>query len=105
MNLIILFPDGCNPIGIKDRKDKEGIIKIDTTQLKELKDKFKNWKGPKEWFWLFIKMCYYDVGIRIPFYMTPSQIGQILTYQIDNYSDNCQSFLFFNVYLILIVYY
>ena len=43
-----LTPDGCNPIGIEERKDKDGKIIIGTTQLKELKDKFENWKGPKE---------------------------------------------------------
>ena len=42
-----LVPDGCNPIGIEKRTDKDGKIIIGTTQLKELKDKFENWKGPK----------------------------------------------------------
>jgi len=42
-----LTPDGCNPIGIEDRTDKDGKIIIGTSQLKELKDKFENWKGPK----------------------------------------------------------
>lgn len=42
-----LTPDGCNPIGIEDRTDKDGKIIIGTEQLKGLKDKFENWKGPK----------------------------------------------------------
>ena len=42
-----LVPDGCNPIGITDRKDSKDTITIGTKQLQELKDKFKNWKGPK----------------------------------------------------------
>ena len=42
-----LTPDGCNPIGIEDRKDKDGKIIIGTKQLKELKSKFENWQGPK----------------------------------------------------------
>ena len=42
-----LTSGGCNPIGIKERKDKDGIITIGTKQLKELKSKFENWKGPK----------------------------------------------------------
>lgn len=42
-----LIPDGCNPIGIEERKDEDGIITIGTEQLKNLKDKFENWKGPK----------------------------------------------------------
>ena len=42
-----LSPDGCNPIGIEERTDKDGIIIIGTEQLKKLKDKFQNWKGPK----------------------------------------------------------
>ena len=42
-----LSPDGCNPIGIEERSDKEGKIIIGTKQLKNLKDKFENWKGPK----------------------------------------------------------
>ena len=42
-----LTPNGCNPIGIEERIDKEGKITIGTKQLKELKNKFENWKGPK----------------------------------------------------------
>ena len=42
-----LTPDGCNPIGIEERIDKDGKITIGTKQLKELKNKFENWKGPK----------------------------------------------------------
>ena len=42
-----LTPDGCNPIGIEKREDIDGIIIIGTEQLKKLKDKFENWKGPK----------------------------------------------------------
>ena len=43
-----LTPDGCNPIGIEERIDKDGKITIGTEQLKGLKDKFENWKGPKK---------------------------------------------------------
>ena len=42
-----LTPDGCNPIGVEDRTDKDGKITIGTDQLKQLKNKFENWKGPK----------------------------------------------------------
>ena len=42
-----LEPDGCNPIGIEKRTDKDGKIIIGTEQLKELKDKFENWRGPR----------------------------------------------------------
>ena len=42
-----LEPDGCNPIGIEDRKDEDGKIIIGTEQLKNIKNKFENWKGPK----------------------------------------------------------
>ena len=42
-----LVPDGCNPIGIENRIDKDGKIIIETKQLNLLKDKFANWKGPK----------------------------------------------------------
>ena len=37
----------CNPIGIKDRTDVDGKIIIGTNQLKELKGKFIDWRGPK----------------------------------------------------------
>ena len=42
-----LVEDGCNPIAVEDKQTKDGIIIIGTKQLKELKDKFENWKGPK----------------------------------------------------------
>ena len=42
-----LSPDGCNPIGIEERNDVDGKIIIGTEQLKQLRDKFENWKGPK----------------------------------------------------------
>ena len=38
---------GCNPIAIQDKKTQDGIITIGVDQLKELKDKFQNWNGPK----------------------------------------------------------
>lgn len=42
-----LESDGCNPIAVEDKHTKDEIITIGTKQLKELKDKFENWKGPK----------------------------------------------------------
>ena len=36
-----------NPILIKDKETKDGIITIGTKQLNNLKDKFANWDGPK----------------------------------------------------------
>ena len=42
-----LEEDGCNPIAVEDKHTKDGIITIGTKQLKELKTKFENWKGPK----------------------------------------------------------
>ena len=42
-----LTPNGCNPIGIEDRIDEDGKIIVGTEQLKQLKNKFENWKGPK----------------------------------------------------------
>ena len=39
--------NGCNPIGIEDRINQDGKIIIGTEQLKTLKNKFENWKGPK----------------------------------------------------------
>ena len=42
-----LKKNGCNPIGIEERTDEEGKIIIGTEQLRNLKDKFENWKGPK----------------------------------------------------------
>lgn len=42
-----LVEDGCNPIAVEDKQTKDGIIIIGTNQLKELKGKFENWKGPK----------------------------------------------------------
>ncbi len=52
---------------------------------------------------MVIKMCYYDVGTRIPFYVTPSQTGQILAYQIDNYSETTSEFLYVLVRNIVIL--
>lgn len=42
-----LEEDGCNPISIEEIEDKGNKIIIGTKQLKKLKDKFVNWKGPK----------------------------------------------------------
>ena len=42
-----LVEDGCNPIAIEDKQTKDGVITIGTKQLKKLKNKFENWKGPK----------------------------------------------------------
>ena len=42
-----LEKDGCNPIEIEDLTRNKGKIIIGTEQLKELKVKFENWKGPK----------------------------------------------------------
>ena len=42
-----LEEDGCNPIAVRERIDEDGVIKIGVEQLKELKDTFANWKGPK----------------------------------------------------------
>ena len=42
-----LEPDGCNPIGIEERKDTEDTITISVKQLQKLKNKFINWEGPK----------------------------------------------------------
>lgn len=42
-----LVEDGCNPIAIEDKQTRDGVITIGTKQLKELKDKFENWKGPR----------------------------------------------------------
>lgn len=42
-----LTEDGCNPIAIEDKETKDGVITIGVEQLKELKSKFENWKGPK----------------------------------------------------------
>lgn len=42
-----LEEDGCNPITIEDLTDEGDIIKIGIKQLEDLKDKFKDWKGPK----------------------------------------------------------
>ena len=43
-----LSTDGCNPIEIEEREDKDGKIIIGTKQLNKLKDKFENWEGPKK---------------------------------------------------------
>ena len=42
-----LEEDGCNPISIEEMKDDGNKIIIGTIQLKGLKEKFVNWKGPK----------------------------------------------------------
>ena len=42
-----LVDNGCNPIQVEDKQTKDGIITIKTEQLKNLKDRFENWKGPK----------------------------------------------------------
>jgi uncharacterized membrane protein len=42
-----LVEDGCNPIAVEDKQIKDGIISIGTKQVKELKDKFENWKEPR----------------------------------------------------------
>ena len=41
-----LVDDGCNPIAIEDKTETDNEILIGTEQLKKLKEKFKNWKGP-----------------------------------------------------------
>lgn len=42
-----LDKDGdCYPIKVEERKDEDGQIIIGTKQLKDLKDRFKNWGGP-----------------------------------------------------------
>lgn len=41
-----LVDDGCNPIAIEDKIDEDNEILIGTEQLKNLKEKFENWKGP-----------------------------------------------------------
>lgn len=46
-NLDNVVENGCNPILIKDKQTKDGIITIGTKQLNNLKDKFANWEGPK----------------------------------------------------------
>ena len=38
----------CGLMSIKNRTDIDGKIIIDTKELQKLKDKFINWKGPKE---------------------------------------------------------
>lgn len=45
-NLDNLVEDGCNPISI-EKQNENGIITIGTEQLKKIKEKFENWKGPK----------------------------------------------------------
>lgn len=42
-----LVPDGCNPISIDEISYNDGIITIGVNQLKDLKDRFENWMGPK----------------------------------------------------------
>ena len=41
-------------------------------------------------------MCYYDVGTRIPFYVTPSQIYLVCKYQYAIYSNDYSSSFFIN---------
>ena len=41
-----LVDHGCNPIAIEDKTEKDNQILIGTEQLKNLKEKFENWKGP-----------------------------------------------------------
>lgn len=41
-----LVDDGCNPIEIEDKIETDNEILIGTEQLKKLKEKFENWKGP-----------------------------------------------------------
>ena len=41
-----LVDDGCNPIAIEDKTETDNEILIGTEQLKKLKEKFENWKGP-----------------------------------------------------------
>lgn len=42
-----LVEGGCNPIPIEKLEETEDNIIVGTQQLKNLKEKFKNWKGPK----------------------------------------------------------
>lgn len=46
-NLDKLIEDGCNPIPIEENEEKDGVITIGVEQLKVLKSRFENWKGPK----------------------------------------------------------
>ena len=46
-NLDKLIEDGCNPIPIENKEEKDGVITIGVEQLKVLKSKFENWEGPK----------------------------------------------------------
>lgn len=41
-----LVDDGCNPIVIEDKTETDNEMLIGTEQLKKLKEKFENWKGP-----------------------------------------------------------
>lgn len=41
-----LVDDGCNPIAIEDKTETDNEMLIGTEQLKKLKEKFENWKGP-----------------------------------------------------------
>ncbi len=41
-----LVDNGCNPIAIEDKTETDNEILIGTEQLKNLKEKFENWKGP-----------------------------------------------------------
>lgn len=42
-----LVDDGCNPIPIRNKTTKDGLITIKPDELKKLKNKFENWQGPK----------------------------------------------------------
>lgn len=42
-----LAVNGCNPIAIVNKKEKDGKITIVPDELKALKSKFTNWQGPK----------------------------------------------------------
>lgn len=39
--------NGCNPIAIVKKEEKNGKITINPDELKALKSKFTNWQGPK----------------------------------------------------------
>lgn len=42
-----LAVNGCNPIAIVNKKEKDGKITIVPDELKALKSKFTNWQGHK----------------------------------------------------------
>ena len=43
-----LVEDGCNPIKIDSQVENNGIITISHEEIEQYKEKFENWKGPKE---------------------------------------------------------